>query len=282
MRHPRGLGAPDIEKFLSHLAVGKKVSSSTQNQAFNAILFLYRDVLRIELHESIQAVRAKTPIRIPVVMTREEVSMVLGVLTGTQRLMASMLYGCGLRLMECCRLRVKDIDFSMHQVPIHDGKGLKDRVVMLPEKIEPSMQEHLERTRLVHENDLARGYGNVYMPYALERKYPHASKQWGWQFVFPAQEFSKDPHTGVVHRHHVYPSTLQRAVKRSVNLAGITKHVGCHTFRHGFATHLLEDGYDIRTVQELLGHKNVQTTMVYTHVMCRGASAVKSPLDRLT
>jgi integron integrase len=281
MRHPREMGVPDIESFLSHLAVKEKVSSSTQNQAFNALLFLYREVLHIELSESIQAMRAKKPSRIPIVITREEIAKVLDALNGTQRLMASMLYGCGLRLMECCRLRVKDIDFAMHQITIFDGKGQKDRAVMLPDKLEASLHEQLKHTKLFHTQDLSLGFGSVYMPFALERKYPNAPKQWGWQYVFPTHELTIDPRSDIVRRHHVHPSTVQRAVKKAVILAGIIKPAHCHTFRHSFATHLLEDGYDIRTVQELLGHKDVNTTMIYTHVMQRGAGAVKSPLDRM-
>jgi len=281
MRHPRQMGAAEIEGYLSHLAVKKKVSSSTQNQAFNAILFLYREVLHIDIGESIQAVRAKKPGRIPLVMTREEIAGVLNALTGIQRLMASMLYGCGLRLMECCRLRVKDIDFAMHQITVRQGKGGKDRVVMLPQKLEAPLHEQLRHARLMYDSDLSRGLGRVSMPFALGRKYPKASEQWGWQFVFPSQEISRDPLSGTLCRHHIHPSTLQRMVRKAVALSGIAKPVGCHTFRHSFATHLLEDGYDIRTVQELLGHKDVNTTMVYTHVMQRGASAVRSPLDRM-
>jgi integron integrase len=281
MRHPRDMGVSDIEAFLSYLAVKEKVSASTQNQAFNALLFLYRDVLHIELNETIQAMRAKKPSRIPLVMTRKEVAGVLAALDGTQRLMASMLYGCGLRLMECCRLRVKDIDFAMHQITIFDGKGHKDRAVMLPDRLEGSLNEQLKRAKLLHTQDLSLGYGRVYMPFALERKYPQASKQWGWQYVFPTHELTKDPRSNVLRRHHVHPSTVQRALKKAVILAGMTKPVHCHTFRHSFATHLLEDGYDIRTVQELLGHKDINTTMIYTHVMQRGAGAVKSPLDRM-
>lgn len=281
MRHPREMGVPDIESFLSHLAVKEKVSASTQNQAFNALLFLYREVLHIELSETIQAMRAKKPSRIPIVITREEIAKVLDALDGTHRLMVSMLYGCGLRLMECCRLRVKDIDFAMHQITIFDGKGQKDRVVMLPDKLEASLHEQLKRTKLLHTQDLSLGYGSVYMPFALERKYPQAPKQWGWQYVFPTQELTRDPRSDIIRRHHVHPSTVHRVVKKSVILAGIIKPVHCHTFRHSFATHLLEDGYDIRTVQELLGHKDINTTMIYTHVMQRGAGAVKSPLDRM-
>jgi len=281
MRHPRTMGAAEIEVFLTHLAVHRRVSSSTQNQAFNAIVFLYRDVLHIELDQTIDAVRAKRPLRIPVVMSREEVAKVLNFLKGTARLMVSMLYGCGLRITECCKLRVKDVDFAMHQITVFDGKGSKDRVVMLPEKLLILLQEQIDRVRLVHENDLRQGYGSVFMPFALERKYPGASRQLGWQYVFPSLSISKDPRSQEVRRHHVSPSCIQKAVRKAGETAGIVKHFGCHTFRHSFATHLLEDGYDIRTVQDLLGHKSLNTTMIYTHVMQRGAGAVKSPLDRM-
>ncbi len=281
MRHPRDMGSAEIEEFLSNLAIKDKVSASTQNQAFNAILFLYRDVLHVDLDESIQAVRAKKPARIPLVMSRDEVKKVLEATSGTSRLVAGMLYGCGLRLMEGCRLRVKDIDFAMNQITIHQGKGHKDRVVMLPGKLVAPLKEQLMHAKAIHERDLAAGYGSVLLPFALDRKYTNASKQWGWQFVFPARELSKDPRTGMIGRHHIYPTTIQKAVKKAIALAGILKPVSCHSFRHSFATHLLEDGYDIRTVQDLLGHKSLDTTMIYTHVMNKGAGAVKSPLDRL-
>lgn len=281
MRHPRTMGVAEIEAFLTHLAVNRRVSSSTQNQAFNAIVFLYRDVLNQELDHAIDAVRAKRPQRIPAVLSREEVAAVLSLLKGTGLLMASMLYGCGLRIMECCRLRVKDIDFAMHQITVFDGKGQKDRAVMLPGKLAPLLRGQVARVKLVHDSDLRQGYGSVYMPFALERKYPGASRQLGWQYLFPSLTLAKDPRTAVMRRHHVSPSTLQKAVRKAGTEAGIVKHFGCHTFRHSFATHLLEDGYDIRTVQDLLGHKSLNTTMVYTHVMNKGPMAVKSPLDRM-
>lgn len=279
MRHPRDLGKKEIEAFLTHLAVDRKVSSSTQNQAFNAILFLYRDVLEITLDEALNAVRAKKPARIPVVMSHDEAMKVIHFLKGTYHLIATLLYGSGLRLMECVRLRVKDIDFEMNCIHVHDGKGKKDRVVMLPETAKPALNEHLKQVRALHDHDILQGNGSVYLPYALQRKYPQASTQFGWQYVFPAGEVSLDPRSGIVRRHHLNPSTIQKAVKKSVRAAGIHKPIGCHTFRHSFATRLLENGYDIRTVQELLGHKNVNTTMIYTHVMNKGALAVKSPVD---
>ena len=279
MEHPKNMGRKEIEAFLTHLAVDRKVSSSTQNQAFNAILFLYRDVLNINIEENIQAVRAKRPVRIPIVMSHEEAMTVIASVTGTYHLMTILLYGSGLRLMECVRLRVKDVDFSMNQIVVHSGKGNKDRSVMLPEAAKHSLKDHLGQVKNLHDHDIARGFGNVYMPDALERKYPRASKQWGWQYVFPSKDISHDPRTNMIRRHHMHPSALQRAVKKAVLISGIHKPIGCHTFRHSFATRLLENGYDIRTVQELLGHKNVNTTMIYTHVMNKGALAVKSPVD---
>ncbi len=278
-RHPREMGAPEIEAFLTHLAVKENVAASTQNQALSALLFLYREVLHQDLDFPIDAVRAKRPKRLPTVLTREEVRKVLGQLSGTHRLMAQLLYGSGLRLMECVRLRVKDVDFAQHLIVVRDGKGEKDRVTMLPESLVESLQVHLQSVRLLHEEDLARGYGAVYLPYALERKYPNAGREWIWQYVFPASKLSKDPRSGEVRRHHIHESSLQKAVRKAAQLAGLPKRVTCHTFRHSFATHLLEAGYDIRTVQELLGHKDVRTTMIYTHVLNRGRLAVRSPLD---
>jgi len=273
------MGKKEIEAFLTHLAVKRKVSSSTQNQAFNAILFLYRHVLEISLDETLNAVRAKRPARVPVVMSHDEAMKVIYFLKGTYHLMATLLYGSGIRLMECIRLRVKDIDFEMNCIHVHDGKGKKDRVVMLPEVAKPVLTEHLKQVKALHDHDLLQGNGSVYLPYALERKYPRASVEWGWQYVFPAGEVSRDPRSGKSRRHHLDPSAIQKAVKKSARAASIHKPIGCHTFRHSFATRLLENGYDIRTVQELLGHKNVNTTMIYTHVMNKGALAVKSPVD---
>jgi integron integrase len=278
-RHPRDMGTPEIEAFLTHLAVDQKVAASTQNQALNAILFLYREVLKQDLEGRINATRAKRPKRLPTVLTQEEVSQVLNGMSGTPQLISKLLYGSGLRLMEAIRLRVKDLDFAQHQVVVRDGKGMKDRVTVLPDSLIVPLQEHLQRAKLIHERDLAQGYGSVYLPYALGRKYPNADREWIWQYVFPATALSKDPRTGVVRRHHVSESSVQKAVKKASRLAGINKRVTCHTFRHSFATHLLEDGYDIRTVQELLGHKDIRTTMIYTHVLNRGAMAVRSPLD---
>ncbi len=277
-RHPREMGAPEIEQFLTHLALNENVAASTQNQALSAILFLYRDVLHQDLGD-INAVRAKKPKRLPVVLTRDEVERILTHLSGEYRLMAQLLYGSGLRLIECIRLRVKDIDFAQRQIIVRDGKGGKDRVTMLPASIVQPLQEHLQRVKRLHDQDLARGYGTVHLPYALERKYPNANREWSWQYVFPSDRLSTDPRSGKTQRHHLDESGLQKAVRQAAQRANIHKPVGCHTFRHSFATHLLQNGYDIRTVQELLGHKDVKTTMIYTHVLQRGGLAVRSPLD---
>jgi integron integrase len=279
-RHPREMGPPEVERFLSDLAVTRKVAASTQNQAFNALLFLYRDVLHQDLGELGRVERAKRPERLPVVLTRTEVDRLLAGMTSTFQLMAKLLYGTGMRLMECVRLRVKDVDFEQNQVTVREGKGFKDRVTMLPESLKGPLAEHLRRVKLLHERDLAAGHGQVYLPYALSQKYPAADREWGWQYVFPAAGLSRDPRSGVVRRHHVNEQGLQRAVKDAVRLAGIVKPASCHSLRHSFATHLLEGGYDIRTVQDLLGHKDVSTTQIYTHVMARPGLGVRSPLDR--
>jgi len=273
------MGKPEIEAFLSYLAMKQRVSSSTQNQAFNAILFLYRDVLTRNLDDSINAMRAKKPKRLPTVMTKDEAVSVISALSGVYQIMAKLLYGSGLRLMECVRLRVKDVDFQRNQILIRDGKGMRDRATMLPKSVEFALREHLEWVRKIYEEELRNGGGRVYLPQALERKHPNAAREWIWQYVFPAKSLSKDPRSGETRRHHIHENALQKAVKRAVKLAGIPKQVSCHTFRHSFATHLLENGYDIRTVQELLGHKDVNTTMVYIHVLNKGAKAVRSPLD---
>jgi integron integrase len=274
------MGKTEIENFLSHLAIKKKVSKSTQNQAFNAILFLYREILEKELPVGISAYRAKKSERLPTVMTKEETLKVLSAMKGVHQLMAKLLYGSGLRLMDCVRLRVKDIDFNMNQIIVRDGKGAKDRATVLPENVKAGLEEHLEYVKRLHEKDLADGYGRVYLPTALARKYKKADREWIWQYVFPAKTLSKDPRSGAVRRHHIHASSLQRAVKEAVKLARINKNVSCHTLRHSFATHLLQDGYDIRTIQELLGHKDVSTTMIYTHIIRRkGGMDVRSPLD---
>jgi integron integrase len=277
-RHPAEMGAPEIEAFLTHLAVKETVAASTQNQAFSALLFLYREVLHQDLGP-IDALRAKRPRRLPTVLTKEETLRLIGCLSGTHQLMAKLLYGGGLRLMDCLRLRVKDLDFERRAIIVRDGKGGQDRVTVLPDSLIPALQEHLQRVKALHERDLARGYGSVYLPDALARKYPNADREWGWQYVFPSSQLSRDPRSGVMRRHHTHESSLQKAIKEAAHLAGIAKPVGPHTLRHCFATHLLEAGYDIRTVQELLGHKDVKTTMIYTHVLKRGGLAVRSPLD---
>ncbi len=281
LQHPRDLDTPEIEAFLTHLAVEGNVSASTQNQAFSAILFLYKYVLQQELSTPVDALRAQQKPHLPVVMSQAEVQAVLGHLSGQHRLMAQLLYGSGLRLMECVRLRVKDLDFHQRQVIVRSGKGDKDRCTMLPQRLIELLQIHLRRVRRRHQADLAEGYGCVYMPHALCRKYPNACRDWGWQWVFPSTNLSTDPRTGLVRRHHTDPSGLQKAVKLAVKQAGLTKPATCHTFRHSFATLLLEAGYDLRTVQELLGHASVETTMIYTHVLNLGARAVRSPIDSL-
>ncbi len=279
-RHPQDMGRPEIEAFLTHLAVDGNVAASTQSQALSALLFLYRNVLEIEVDNSIEIVRARKPSRLPTVMTKEEAMRVIGFMSGAHQLMAKLLYGSGLRLMECVRLRVKDVEFAQYQIIVRDGKGFKDRVTMLPASLVPFLQEHLQHVRLTHQLDLANGLGCVYLPAALARKYPNAAREWGWQYVFPSDRLSVDPRSGLARRHHIDESTLQKAVHQAARKAGLNKPVSCHTFRHSFATHLLESGYDIRTVQELLGHKDVKTTMIYTHVMNRGPLAVRSPLDQ--
>jgi len=280
-RHPKDMGAPEIATFISHLATERKVAASTQNQAFNALIFLYKQVLGIDVGDIGKTERAKKPQKLPTVMTREEVSMILSVMKGVHQLMARLLYGCGMRLMECIRLRVKDIDFVQNQIIIRDGKGMKDRVTLLPEQIKPFLRVHLEGVRITHQQDIRSGLGEVYLPYALERKYPHASREWGWQYVFPSVKISVDPRSGKRRRHHASEDSLQRAVQKAARAVDMVKPVSPHAFRHSFATHLLEAGYDIRTVQELLGHKDVKTTMIYTHVLNKGAMGVKSPLDTL-
>lgn len=281
MRHPADMAETEVNAFLSHLAIKEKVSASTQNQALCALLFLYRYVIGYRLGELGEVVRARKPRRLPVVMTRDEVSAVLGRLSGEKWLMASLMYGAGLRLTECLRLRVQDIDFSANQILVRDGKGNKDRRVMLPQVPKRSLTEHLIGVRSVHRRDLDDGYVRVSMPYALERKYPNASADWRWQFVFPQKNRWRNVQTGQQGRHHVDESLVQRAVTEAVKKAGLTKRASCHTFRHSFATHLLENGYDIRTIQKLLGHKDIKTTMIYTHVLNQGGKGVQSPIDKL-
>ncbi len=280
-RHPAETGAEEVTRFLSSLALDGRVAASTQNQALSALLFLYREVLQQDLPWLEGVVRAKRPIRLPVVLAREEVQAVLAQLRGTPRLMSTLLYGAGLRLLECARLRVKDVDFGLNQILVRDGKGQKDRVTLLPATAKADLAGHLEAVRQQHQRDLSKGAGWVALPGGLERKYPNGGREWAWQWVFPATSCYVDRETGKRRRHHLHESVVQRAVKEAVRCAGIAKPATPHTLRHSFATHLLEDGYDIRTVQELLGHKDVTTTMIYTHVLNRGPAAVRSPADRL-
>jgi integron integrase len=280
-RHPAEMGAAEVSAFLTSLAVRDKVAASTQNQALSALLFLYREVLAVELPWLDDVVRAKRPQHLPVVLTREEVRTVLQHLDGVPRLMAFLLYGAGLRLLECCRLRIKDVDFGANRIVIRDGKGSKDRVTMLPAAIQAPLSAHIELVRVEHEADLRKSAGWVELPFALARKHPNAGREWAWQWVFPATRFYVDRVTGQRRRHHLHESVLQRAVRDAARVARIGKPATCHTFRHSFATHLLEDGQDIRTVQELLGHRDVSTTMIYTHVLNRGPAGVRSPADRI-
>ena len=278
-RNPATFGALEVQQYLTYLAVEKNVAASTQNVARSAVLFLYRDVLRIPLEPLSGIAPARRPERLPVVFTPQEVKLLLAHLSGTHLLMASLLYGSGLRLMECLRLRVKDVDLALHQITIRDGKGAKDRVTMLTRTLDNSLRAQLAAASEEYQKALAESCADVFLPDALSRKYPNAAQEWAWQWVFPAGSLSSDPRTGQVRRHHASEDSLQRAVKTAIQKAGIAKHGSCHTLRHSFATHLIEDGYDIRTVQELLGHADVRTTMIYTHVLNRGGNGVRSPLD---
>lgn len=280
-RHPKDMGAAEVEGFLTHLAVARNVSASTQNQAKSALLFLYKEVLEMELPWLDNVTQAKAPKRLPVVLTQAEVQAVLSRLDGTMWLIASLLYGSGLRIMEALRLRVKDVDFARREILVREGKGFKDRVTMLPVSLVEPLKSHLLKVQALHKEDLGAGFGEVFMPMALDKKYPNAGKSWSWQYVFPSVKLSVDPRSQKVRRHHADEKTVQRAVKKAVNLAGLIKLATPHTFRHSFATHLLEGGYDIRTVQELLGHSDVSTTMIYTHVLNKGGRGVGSPLDVL-
>jgi integron integrase len=273
------MGVAEVEAFLTHLAVDGQVAASTQNQALHAVLFLYAEVLRQPLDERIQAARAKRPERLPTVLNRDDVRRLLTELSGIYRLQAQLLYGSGMRLLECLRLRVKDLDFTYHQITIRNGKGQKDRRTMLPNSLVAPLQTHLEQVQAMHQDDLRQGYGTVFLPDALARKFPNAEREWLWQYVFPSQQRSTDPRSGVIRRRHVDESGLQKAVRSAAQRLAFTNRVTCHTLRHSFATHLLEDGYDIGTIQELLGHADVKTTMIYTHVLNRGGRGVRSPLD---
>ncbi len=280
-RHPNEMGAHEVEVFLTWLAVEGRVAASTQNQAKSALLFLYREVLGADLPWLENVEQAKAPKRLPVVLTPAEVQALLSGLSGTHWLVASLLYGAGMRLMEALRLRVKDVELSRKEILIRDGKGAKDRVTMLPAALIKPLKAHLLKVRGLHDQDVAEGFGEVYLPHALDRKYPNAAREWGWQYVFPSGNRAVDPRSGIVRRHHVQDQAVQRAVKQAVRDADLMKPATPHTLRHSFATHLLQSGYDIRTVQELLGHSDVSTTMIYTHVLNRGGRGVESPLDRL-
>ena len=278
-RHPADMSAPEVERYLTHLAVECRVSASTQNQALAAILFLYRQVLEVDLPWLENVVRARMPQHVPVVLSRREVQALIAALDGIFHLIAQLLYGSGLRVMEALRLRVKDIDFEYSQLTVRDGKGQKDRVTVLSDGAANPLRAHLQAVRALHLHAMERGHGGVELPYALAQKYPHAHSEWGWQYVFPSARPSLDPRSGVLRRHHIHERSVQRAVREAARRIGVSKPVGPHTLRHCFATHLLERGYDIRTVQELMGHADVRTTQIYTHVMKKGAGAVKSPLD---
>lgn len=280
-KHPTEMGTDEVALFLTDLAVRRNVSASTQNQALNALVFLYKQFLKKDFGELKNVPRAQRPQHRPTVLTRSEVKSILNGLSGTSSLMVSLLYGTGMRIMELLRLRVKDVDFEANHIIIKSGKGEKDRLTMLPNNLKESLMKHLERVRLLHKKDLDAGFGRAALPYALDRKYPSADKEWGWQFVFPSIALSNDPKAGIIRRHHLHPSALQKIFHKAVKLAGIHKHAGPHTLRHSFATHLLEAGYDIRTVQQLLGHVHVETTMIYTHVMNKPGLAVKSPVETL-
>jgi integron integrase len=280
-KHPKNMGEKEINAFLKHLAVNRNVTASTQTQALSAILFLYKEVLGEEIGFIENIYRAKKPRRLPVVFSRQEVREIIRHLSGEKWLMANIIYGAGLRLMECLRLRIKDIDFSYNQITVRDGKGQVDRITVLPDIVKHPLKEHLKKVWQQHQNDLKKGYGRVSLPFALARKYPNADKEWGWQYVFPSRNRSVDPRSGLIKRHHLGEQYLQRAIKTALRNAKISKSGSTHSLRHSFATHLLEDGYDIRSIQELLGHKDIRTTMVYTHVLNRGGRGVKSPADQL-
>jgi len=274
-------GEQKIETFLTYLAVEQKVAPATQNQAMNALVFLYKRILKIPLQKEINAVRARNKQNVPVVMTRDEVKVILNVMDGVPQIVAKLLYGCGLRIMETVRLRVQDIDYKMKTVTVRSGKGAKDRVTTFSATITPLLQNHLAKVQLLHNRDLSQGFGEVYLPYALARKYPNANREWTWQYVFPSKNLSKDPLSGKTRRHHIDPSVVNKAIKVAVKKTGLKKRVTSHSFRHSFATHLLERGTDIRTIQALLGHKDVSTTMIYTHILQQGGHGVASPLDDL-
>ena len=274
-------GEQKIEAFLTHLAVKQNVAPATQNQAMNALVFLYKKVLKIQLNKEIDAVRASKKKNIPVVMTRDEVRTILDIMDGVPQIIAKLLYGCGLRITETVRLRVQDIDYKMKTVTVRSGKGAKDRITTFSDTITPFLKNHLSKVQILHTQDLSQGFGEVYLPYALARKYPDANREWNWQYVFPSKNLSKDPLSGKIRRHHVDPSVVNKAIKVAVKKIGLRKRITSHSFRHSFATHLLERGTDIRTIQALLGHKDISTTMIYTHILQQGGHGVASPLDDL-
>jgi integron integrase len=278
-RHPKDMGVPEIEEFLTHLATTENVSASTQNQAFSALLFLYRHVLQLPLDDRIEALRARRSRYLPTVLTPEETRCIINQMSGVHQLLIVLLYGSGLRLREALQLRVKDLDFSQRQIIVRDAKGGDSRVTMLPERAIHPLKQHLDVIKKLHQEDLNQGYGATQLPFALAKKHPNSVRDWSWQFTFPASNRSPDPRTSAIIRFHLHESGLQKAVKQAVRQTPITKRVSCHTFRHSFATHLLQNGYDIRTIQELLGHKDLKTTMIYTHVLNQGGRGVRSPLD---
>ncbi len=274
------MGSGEIEAFLTHLAVNRKVAASTQNQAFNALLFLYKQVLQLDNFGNIDAKRAKLPERLPVVLSEHEVVLLIDSMTGIHKLIGKMLYGTGMRGIECLRLRIKDIDFNRNEITVRRGKGEKDRITMLPVSLREPLMAQLKYVKSLHNEDLRNGYGTVHLPFALAKKYPNAEKEYRWQYVFPAHKLSVDPRSGITQRHHFHLSSLNRGIRKAANTAGIQKDVTSHVYRHSCATHLLEDGYDIRTIQELLGHKDIRTTQIYTHVLNRGGRGVRSPWDK--
>jgi len=274
-------GEKKIEAFLSHLAIQANVAPATQNQAMNALIFLYKKILKVELKDEINAIKATKKINIPVVMTKDEVRNIINLMEGTSQIIVKILYGSGLRISEAIRLRVQDIDYKMKQITVRSGKGKKDRITTFSETIIPFLDNHLSKVRILHKQDLLQGYGEVYLPYSLDRKYKNAAKEWKWQYVFPSRQLSTDPRSGLIRRHHIDPSVVNSAIRIAANKLQLNKKISCHTFRHSFATHLLERGTDIRTIQALLGHKDISTTMIYTHVLQQGGHGVLSPLDDL-
>jgi len=281
LRHPAEMGAPEINAFLTHLAVEGDVAASTQNQALSALVFLYKRVLEVDVGDLGKVIRAKRPKKLPVVLSLDEAARLLAHLSGVHRIMGELMYATGMRIIELVRLRVKDIDFERHQITIRDGKGEKDRTAPLPPELVSDLRRQIARVEILHQKDLAAGYGTVHLPHALARKYPNAEREWCWQYIFPSRVYSTDPRSGKVQRHHVYESVMQKAVRDATRAAGIPKMVHVHSLRHSFATHLLEEGHDIRTVQELLGHNDVRTTQIYTHVTQDGPQAIRTPLTRL-